>query len=185
MGKKVTVDSATLMNKGLEVIEAIRLFKIAPENISVLIHPQSIIHSMIRFADNSILAQLSLPDMRLPIQYALTYPERFPSLVEPLNLAKVKTLEFEPPDKEKFPCLSLAYRAISEGGTMPAVLSASDEVCVNSFLIKKITLPDISKIITQVMERHNVMNIPTFEEIEEADRWARGQTLKVIESLIQ
>ncbi|MCK4330234.1 1-deoxy-D-xylulose-5-phosphate reductoisomerase [candidate division WOR-3 bacterium] len=185
MGKKVTVDSATLMNKGLEVIEAIKLFKIAPENISVLIHPQSIIHSMIRFADNSILAQLSLPDMRLPIQYALTYPERFPSLVEPLNLAKVKTLEFEPPDKEKFPCLSLAYRAISEGGTMPAVLSASDEVCVNSFLIKKITLPDISKIITQVMDRHNVMNIPTFKEIEEADRWARGETLKVIESLNQ
>jgi len=180
MGKKVTVDSATLMNKGLEVIEAVRLFQILPENISVVIHPQSIIHSLVRFRDGAILAQLSLPDMRLPIQYALTYPKRAPSLVKPLDLAKVHLLEFESPDKEKFPCLSLAYKAVSIGGTMPAVLSASDEVCVSSFLRSKITLPDIPEIVQKVMNKHQVIENPILQEIEEADKWARKETSELV-----
>lgn len=180
MGKKVTVDSATLMNKGLEVIEAVRLFSVPPESISVLIHPQSIIHSLVRFCDGAILAQLSLPDMRLPIQYALTYPKRTPSLVKPLDLAKVHLLEFEPPDKEKFPCLSLAYKAVSIGGTMPAVLSASDEVCVSSFLRSKIALPDIPEIVQKVMNKHRVIENPVLQEIEEADKWARRETSELV-----
>jgi 1-deoxy-D-xylulose-5-phosphate reductoisomerase len=180
MGKKVTVDAATLMNKGLEVIEAVRLFRIPPENISVLIHPQSIVHSLVRFRDGAILAQLSLPDMRLPIQYALTYPIRVPSLVEPLDLAKVHILEFEPPDREKFPCLMLAYKALSIGGTMPAVLSASDEVCVNLFLQRNLTLLDIPRIIQEVMDRHEATENPVLQEIEEADRWARRETMELV-----
>ena len=183
MGKKVTVDSATLMNKGLEVIEAVRLFSVPPESISVLIHPQSIIHSLVRFRDGAILAQLSLPDMRLPIQYALTYPKRTPSLVKPLDLAKVHLLEFEPPDKEKFPCLSLAYKAVSIAGTMPAVLSASDEVCVRSFLKRKITLPDIPEIIQKVMNKHRAIENPVLQEIEEADKWARRETSELVRLL--
>ncbi|OYD16110.1 1-deoxy-D-xylulose-5-phosphate reductoisomerase [candidate division WOR-3 bacterium JGI_Cruoil_03_44_89] len=182
MGKKVTVDSATLMNKGLEVIEAVRLFRISSENISVVVHPQSMVHSLVRFRDGAILAQLSLPDMRLPIQYALTYPKRFPSLLKPLDLAKVHILEFEPPDREKFPCLSLAYRAISVGGTMPAVLSATDEVCVNSFLQRKITLLDIPRIIRKVMDRHRITENPVLGEIEEADEWARKETYELLEN---
>lgn len=180
MGKKVTVDSATLMNKGLEVIEAVRLFQIPPENISVVIHPQSIVHSLVKFCDGAVLAQLSLPDMRLPIQYALTYPKRVPSLVKPLDLAKVHILEFKPPDREKFPCLNLAYKAIYIGGTTPAVLSASDEVCVNLFLQRKITLLDIPRIIQEVMNRHRVIENPTLQEIEEADRWARKEVIHLV-----
>lgn len=183
MGRKVTVDSATLMNKGLEVIEAVRLFGVTSDKISVVIHPQSIIHSMVRFADGAILAQLSIPDMRLPIQYALTYPRRYPSLIQPLNLTEVRKLEFESPDRKKFPCLSLAYEAISEGGSMPAVLSASDEVCVDFFLKRKIKLPDIQRIIAKVMQRHKTVDNPTFKEIEDADRWAREETLRVIQDI--
>ena len=180
MGKKVTVDSATLMNKGLEVIEAVRLFGIPPERIKVVIHPQSIVHSFVKFSDGAVLAQLSSPDMRLPIQYALTYPHRYPSMTENLDLTKLRKLEFEVPDMEKFPCLSLAYRAISTGGTLPAVLSASDEVCVSSFLKRVITLPEIPEIIEKVMARHTVLNNPSLAEIEEADTWARRETEEVI-----
>ncbi len=176
MGKKVTVDSATLMNKGLEVIEAIRLFEISPEKIKVVIHPQSIVHSLVRFCDGSVLAQLSIPDMRLPIQYALTYPERYPSLAGYLDLVSLDKLEFQPPDRKKFPCLSLAYRAIEIGATMPAVLSASDEVCVEAFLNKKIKLTQIPEIIGKVMKKHKPIESVNLEMLLEADRWARKET---------
>ncbi len=183
MGKKVTVDSATLMNKGLEVIEAVRLFGVPPNKVSVIIHPQSIIHSMVMFKDGAVLAQLSIPDMRLPIQYAITFPDRYPSMVKPLNLTEIRRLEFEPPDSAKFPCLSLAYRAIYESGTMPAVLSASDEICVENFLKRRITLPDIAMVVDRVMDGHKTIKNPHLGELKEADRWARQETQRIIDGI--
>ena len=182
MGKKVTIDSSTLMNKGLEIIEASQLFGIPSSKIDVLVHPQSVIHSMVEFVDGSIIAQMSLPDMRLPIQYALTYPERLPSLVGSLDLEKVRMFEFFPPDFNKFPCLELAYRASEIGGTMPAVMSASDEVAVNAFLSKKISLPDIPQIIKVVMDRHKPKNNQEIEDIKISEEWSRRETENVINS---
>ncbi|HID93793.1 MAG TPA: 1-deoxy-D-xylulose-5-phosphate reductoisomerase [bacterium (Candidatus Stahlbacteria)] len=182
MGKKVTVDSSTLMNKGLEIIEATQLFGVPSSKIDVLIHPQSVVHSMVEFVDGSIIAQMSLPDMRLPIQYALTYPKRVPSLVDSLDLEKIRVFEFFPPDFDKFPCLKLAYRASEIGGTMPAVMSASDEVAVNAFLSKKISLPDIPKIINAVMNRHKPKNNPGIEDIRVSEEWSRRETENVINS---
>ena len=179
MGKKVTIDSATLMNKGLEVIEAHWLFHMPYDRIDVLVHPQSIIHSMVEFVDGSIKAQLSYPDMRLPIQYALAYPERLPNPRLPrLDWGLVRSLDFEPPDYDKFPCLRLAIEAGKQGGTCPAVLCAADEVAVELFLAGRIRFNDIAGVIARTLEQHQVVASPTLEEIEAADAWAREMLLK-------
>jgi len=178
MGKKVTIDSATLMNKGLEVIEAHWLFKMPFENIEVLIHPQSIIHSMVEFIDGSIKAQLSCPDMRLPIQYALSYPERLPNPELPrINWSDISSLTFESPDFDTFPCLKLAIEAGEKGGTYPTVLCAADEVAVELFLSQRIKFTDIANLVEQALTQHQVIAHPTLEEITGADAWAREKVL--------
>jgi len=174
MGKKVTIDSATLMNKGLEVIEAHWLFKMPFENIKVLIHPQSIIHSMVEFIDGSIKAQLSCPDMRLPIQYALSYPERLPNPELPrINWGDISSLTFESPDFATFSCLKLAIEAGKKGETYPTVLCAADEVAVELFLSQRIKFTDIANLVEQALAQHQVVIHPTLEEIMVADAWAR------------
>jgi 1-deoxy-D-xylulose-5-phosphate reductoisomerase len=174
MGKRITVDSATLMNKGLEVIEARWLFDIRPEKIDIMVHPQSIVHSMVEFVDGSIVAQLGTADMRQPIQYALTYPERLPSPVASLDWTTIPRLDFTPPDRRKFPCIGLAYRAIEMGGTAPAVLNAADEVVVGAFLDRKIPFSDIPKIVAATLESHHVQSADRLESVMEADAWARA-----------
>ncbi len=181
MGGKITIDSATLMNKGLEVIEAHWLFGIDYDHIDVVVHPQSIIHSLVEFHDSSILAELGLPDMRIPIQYALTYPEREKNRLERLDLVKVAQLTFEEPKKELFPCLDLAYRAGRRGGTLPAVMNAANEVAVAKFMQGKITFQEIPDYITRIMNRHQVIDSPDLEEILAADNWARGETERMVE----
>ena len=173
MGKKITIDSATLMNKGLEVIEAKFLFDIEPEQIEVLVHPQSIIHSGVEFVDHSTIAQLGLPDMRVPIQFALFYPERTDNSYKSLSLTDIGTLTFEKPDMEVFKCLRLAFDALKAGGTMPAVLNASNEVCVDLFLNKKISFLDIGNINEQVMLKHSPVKIDSIETISEAEEWTK------------
>lgn len=174
MGKKVTIDSATLMNKGLEVIEAHWLFDMPFDNIEVLIHPQSIVHSMVEFVDGSIKAQLSYPDMRLPIQYALSYPERLPNpQLARLDWSNIKELTFGQPDLAIFPCLKLAVEAGRQGGTYPAVLCAADEAAVELFLTNKIKFIDIARIVGQALEQHQLTPHPTLDEVMTADSWAR------------
>jgi len=174
MGKKITIDSATLMNKGLEVIEAHWLFSVPFEDIEILIHPQSIVHSIVEFVDGSMKAQLSSPDMRLPIQYALCYPERLrnPELPQ-LDLSKLKSLEFESVDYGRFPCLKLAMDAGKSGGTYPAVLCAADEVAVELFLSHQISFLDIAPLVEETLERHQGISQPSLNEILQADAWAR------------
>ena len=179
MGPKITVDCATLMNKALEIVEAHFLFGLAAERIEVVIHPQSIVHSLVEFSDGAMLAQLSLPDMRLPIQTALLYPERLPSLVPPLELAGVGVLTFHPPDTCKFPAISLAYQALRAGGTTPAVLSAVDEVAVGLFLKGKLPFGRIVPLVRQVMETHAPNRATSLDVIMAADRWARQETLRL------
>jgi 1-deoxy-D-xylulose-5-phosphate reductoisomerase len=174
MGAKITIDSATLMNKGLEVIEAGWLFGFGAEKISVAVHPQSIVHSMIEMIDGSIIAQLGVTDMRLMIQYALTYPERLPTELPPLGLEKLAKLEFFEPDFERFPCLRLAYDAMREGGTMPAAMSAANEVAVAAFLDRKIKFMDIPRLISETMTAHPTQACSSIEAVLEADRWARA-----------
>lgn len=173
MGDKVTIDSATLMNKGLEVIEAHWLFNLPPEKIEVLIHPQSIIHSMVEFIDGSIKAQLGVPDMKIPIQYSLTYPERVESNYPRIDFSKLRQMTFYKPDTEKFKCLALSYDALRCGGTMPAVLNAANEVAVNLFLQRKIKFSMIPTIIEEAMHNHSVKFNPSLEDIIEADASAR------------
>jgi len=181
MGQKVTIDSATLMNKGLEVIEAHWLFSMPYDSIDVLVHPQSIIHSMVEFIDGSIKAQLSYPDMRLPIQYALSYPERLPNPRLPrIDWSLVRNLDFEPPDYDRFPCLRLAIEAGKQGGTCPAVLCAADEAAVELFLAGRIRFTDIAGAIERTLEQHRVIAQPTLEEIETADAWGRETLLKTV-----
>lgn len=175
MGEKITIDSATLMNKGLEVIEARWLFGVDYDQIEVVVHPQSIIHSAVEFCDGSIIAQMGLPDMRLPIQYALTYPERRKSALPRLCLSDLAGLTFQKPDTSRFPALELAYGAGRAGGTMPAVLNAANEVAVGAFLQRRIGFQDITGIVAAVMERHQVITRPALEEIMEADRQAREE----------
>jgi 1-deoxy-D-xylulose-5-phosphate reductoisomerase len=176
MGKKITIDSATLMNKGLEVIEAHHLFGVPYDQIDIVIHPQSIVHSLVEFTDGAVLAQLSHPDMRLPIQYALTHPERQVSPIKTLDLEKVGKLEFYPPDFKRFPCLGLALAAGRQGGTMPTVLSAANEAAVGLFLAGRISFTDIPKITEEVIRRHRkTSGSPDLDEILEADAWARTQ----------
>ena len=184
MGRKVTVDSATLMNKGLEVIEAHCFFGIPLEDIEVLIHPQCIVHSLTEFADGCMKAQLSMPDMRLPIQYALTYPQRLPNLQLPcLDWSKIQNLSFELVDYNKFPCLKLALDAGKSGGVYPAVLCAADEIAVELFLDRKICFTDIAKIVQMTLEQHQNIAHPSLEEILSADAWAREYAALVQTSL--
>lgn len=180
MGRKVTVDSATLMNKGLEVIEAHWLFKMPFDSIKVLIHPQSIIHSMVEFIDGSIKAQLSYPDMRLPIQYALTYPERLPNPQLPrIDWAEVSSLTFAQPNFDLFPCLKLAIEAGKKGGTYPTALCAADEVAVELFLSRRIGLVDIAGLVERVLQQHEAVSNPDIEAIMAADTWARKKILEL------
>ena len=177
MGKKITIDSATLMNKGLEVIEAKFLFDIEPEQIEVIVHPQSIVHSGVEFIDHSTIAQLGHPDMRIPIQFALFYPKRMENSYNSLSLSDIGSLTFEKPDLKTFKCLSLAFEALSAGGTMPAVLNASNETCVKLFLDKKISFLDIGNINEKVMLSHIPAKIDSIEAILEAEEWTK-QTIK-------
>ncbi|MBM3836548.1 MAG: 1-deoxy-D-xylulose-5-phosphate reductoisomerase [Verrucomicrobia bacterium] len=177
MGTKITIDSATLFNKGLEMIEARWLFDIEIGRVQVVVHPQSIIHSMVEFIDGSMLAQLSTPDMCLPIQYALTYPERIGSDRVQTNLARLGTLTFEEPDLERFPALGLARRAGELGGTMPAVLNAANEIAVAAFCQGKIGFPQISETVRRTMDRHRLVSHPSLEDVLKADAWARAGAL--------
>jgi 1-deoxy-D-xylulose-5-phosphate reductoisomerase len=180
MGRKITIDSATLMNKGLEVIEARWLFDIAPGRIKVLIHPQSIVHSMVEFHDGAVVAQLGMPDMRGPIAYALSFPERLSDVSPALDLAKVGTLTFEEPDLDRFPCLAYAFDALKAGGSMPAVLSAANEVAVKYFLELKIGYADVARVIKTTMDAHTPSNIKTVEDALRTDLWARQEAEKVM-----
>ncbi len=175
MGNKITIDSATLMNKGLEVIEAVRLFDVSHERIQVVIHPQSIIHSMVAYRDGSVIAQLGVPDMRGAIAYAMSWPERLP-INQPIPDFPNLTLTFQEPDMEKFPCLALAFNACEAGGTLPAVLNAANEVAVHAFLDHRISFADIPKLIKGTMERHTIVRDPSLSDILEADRWAREES---------
>ena len=177
MGRKITIDSATLFNKGLEMIEARWLFEIEMPCVRVVVHPQSVIHSMVEFVDGSILAQLSTPDMCLPIQYALTYPDRAPSDRVQTSLAEIGRLDFEEPDADRFPSLKLARRAGEVGGTLPAVLNAANEVAVEAFCKGEISFPEITETVYRVMDIHQVEENPSLEKILAADQWARKAAL--------
>src|SRR2546425_96479 len=179
MGRKITIDSATLFNKGLEMIEARWLFDIEIGRVTVVVHPQSVIHSMVEFVDGSIIAQLSTPDMCLPIQYALTYPDRAGSDRVQTNFAKLGSLTFEEPDLGRFPALNLARRAGEVGGTMPAVLNAANEVAVEAFCNCRISFEQISQTVANVMERHRSVAHPSLDEILSADNWARSEERRV------
>ncbi len=180
MGKRITVDSATLMNKGLEIIEAKHLFGLQLNEIEVLIHPEAIIHSMVSFRDGSILAQLGITDMRLPIQYAITYPERWESCLRELDFFHLKQLTFRKPDFKKFPSLTLAIYAAQQGGTVPCVLNAADEEAVRAFLDQKISFPDIYDVVEKVVQKHSIIKNPNLSEILETDRWARIKANEII-----
>jgi len=173
MGKKITIDSATLMNKGLEVIEAYWLFNVEINQIEVVVHPQSIIHSMVEMVDGSIIAQLGMPDMRAPIQFALTYPERRPNNFPKLSLTECNDLTFKKPDLETFRCLKMAFDALEKKGTMPAVMNAANEIAVEKFLQEKIGFLDIAGIIDEVMRKHKNVASPKLQDILQADSWAR------------
>jgi 1-deoxy-D-xylulose-5-phosphate reductoisomerase len=183
MGLKITVDSATLMNKGLEVLEAMHLFSVEPDKVKILIHPQALIHSMVEFIDGVILAQLSITDMRIPIQYALTYPERLTNKLAGIDFYALKELSFQKPDFKRFPCLGLAYAAAKGQGTMPAVLNAANEVSVEQFLKKKLDFILIPKVIEKVLNRHHSKIAPDLNDILAADSWARKEAERVIRNL--
>ena len=180
MGRKITIDSATLMNKGLEVIEARWLFGQPGERIEVLVHPQSVIHSMVEFVDGTVLAQLGVTDMRLPIQYALSYPERWEAAIPGMDFTKAARLDFEVPDRERFPCLGLGYRALAAGGSLPAVLNAANEEAVAAFLAGRISFPAIPESIQAVMEAHQVAPLRRLEDVLAADAWARTQAREAL-----
>jgi 1-deoxy-D-xylulose-5-phosphate reductoisomerase len=175
MGRKISVDSATMMNKGLEVIEARWLFDLAPERIEVLIHPQSIVHSLVEYADGSVIAQLSNPDMRVPIAHALAYPERVESGAQPLNLSLVKNLSFEKPDLARFPCLALAYAALRSGGTAPAILNAANEIAVDAFLARRLRFTGIADVIADTLQAVAARPADDLGAVMEADARARRE----------
>jgi 1-deoxy-D-xylulose-5-phosphate reductoisomerase len=179
MGKKITIDSATLMNKGLEVIEATWLFGVTPDQVDVVLHPQSVVHSMVEFIDGSVMAQLGLTDMRIPIQYALTYPERWHSPLPSLEIQKLSKLEFFEPDRDKFQCLDLAFRALRAGGTAPAVLNAANEIAVESFLNNGIAFDEIPKIIASVLDSHPPADASRLDAVLQADSWARRRAAEL------
>jgi 1-deoxy-D-xylulose-5-phosphate reductoisomerase len=175
MGRKITIDSATLMNKGLEVIEARWLFDVAGEQIDVVIHPQSIVHSMVELTDGSVIAQLGVTDMRLPIQYACSYPERWATALPSLDIARAGRLEFSPPALERFPCLGLAYDALRAGGTLAVVLNAANEIAVELFLDGKLGFMSIPRVLKRTMDAHHVDDVSTLEVVRQTDIWARAQ----------
>jgi len=185
MGRKISVDSATMMNKGLEMIEACILFAMTPEQIQVVIHPQSIIHSMVDYVDGTVLAQMGNPDMRVPIAYSMAWPERFDSGVEPLNIFDVRRMDFEEPNLERFPCLRLAYEAINKGGIMPTVLNAANEIAVDAFLNEKVRFTDIPVIIERCMSKFEVKPAKTLAIVLEADELARVISKQIIAELNQ
>jgi 1-deoxy-D-xylulose-5-phosphate reductoisomerase len=180
MGAKITIDSATMMNKGLEVIEAKWLFEVPVEKIDVHIHPQSIVHSMVEYVDGSVIAQLGMPDMRVPIAYALAYPERLKLDLPTLDFFSVQTLTFQEPDLSRFPCLDLAFTACKAGGTMPGVLNASNEVAVQAFLYNRIPFVGIARLVDKVMEEHELAPATELEAILAADAWARARAEEII-----
>ncbi len=180
MGRKISIDSATMMNKGLEIIEARWLFDIATDAIEVVIHPESIVHSLVEFVDGSLLAQLSPPDMRVAIRYALSWPDRQSAAMPPLDLAQIGALHFAPPDPVRFPCLALARRAMACGGTAPTVLNAANEVAVETFLAGRTTFPGIWHCIEKVLDRHQPQPSPALEAILEADHWARREAARLL-----
>ena len=184
MGNKITIDSATLMNKGLEVIEARWLFNLPPEQVSVIVHPQSIVHSMVEYVDGSVLAQLGIPDMAVPISYILAYPDRLPLTHLPqLDLARIGQLQFHEPDFDKFSCLRLAYSALCQGGTCPAVLNAANEVGVEHFLNGQLRFLDIAVLNERVLEAHDPQPVTDLDSLLEADRWAREHARGVLNTL--
>lgn len=185
MGPKITIDSATLMNKGLEVIEASVLFHLPPERIQVHVHPESIVHSLVEYIDGSVIAQLGIPDMRVPISYALAYPERLALDLPALNLFEVGKLTFEPPDLERFPCLGLAFQALAAGGDMPAVLNAANEVAVAAFLQGAIPFPAIPEIISRVMAAHTTQPLLSLEQVLAVDQRARQAAQTIIAHLME
>ncbi|MEZ4485896.1 MAG: 1-deoxy-D-xylulose-5-phosphate reductoisomerase [Syntrophotaleaceae bacterium] len=180
MGRKITIDSATMMNKGLEVIEARWLFDLPPAQIAVHIHPQSIVHSMVEYVDGAVMAQLGIPDMKTPIAYALSYPDRLPLNLPPLDLCALKTLTFAEPDLDKFPCLALAYQALAAGGTAPAVLNAANEVAVEAFLQEQIGFLDIASILHNVLDRHVPAPLEHIDDALRADLWGRQEARRTI-----
>jgi 1-deoxy-D-xylulose-5-phosphate reductoisomerase len=173
MGRKITIDSATLMNKGLEVVEAHWLFDVPADQIDVVIHPQSIVHSLVELNDGSVIAQLGVTDMRLPIQYACSYPDRWDALLPSLDLTRAGQLEFFPPEHDRFPCLELAYRALRAGGTLPVVLNAANEVAVEAFLDGKLGFASIPVVIDRAMNGHTVESVSTVAIVRRVDGWAR------------
>ena len=183
MGKKISIDSATLMNKGLEVIEAHHLFGLCRNRIDVVIHPQSVIHSMVAFQDGSVMAQMGIPDMRTAIAYALSYPQRLPLGQALPDFPRIGVLTFETPDMDKFPCLKLACIACDVGETLPAVLNASNEIRFRHFLTGKIGFSDIPGIIMNTMDHHTVFSSPGLDEILRADSWARAAATTAVEKL--
>jgi len=183
MGKKISIDSATLMNKGLEVIEAFWLFDLPLEKIEVIIHPQSIVHSMVRFVDGSVVAHMSAPDMKGPISYALSYPDRFHNILPPLDLAGIGGLTFEEPDMEKYPSLNLTYDALKTGGTMPCVLNAANEVAVDAFLREEILFTEITALVDRTMNDHAVLPGSTIEEVLGASEWAKARAREFVKEL--
>src|SRR5712691_5484598 len=180
MGRKITIDSATLMNKGLEVIEARWLFGVAAERIEVLVHPQSVVHSMVEFVDGTVLAQLGVTDMRLPIQYALSYPEKWPAAIPGIDFRGGLHLDFEVPDHDRFPCLRLAYRALAGGGALPTVLNAANEEAVSAFLDRRVAFPAIPEAIQEVMEEPGPRLVRELDDILTADAWARERTREAL-----
>jgi 1-deoxy-D-xylulose-5-phosphate reductoisomerase len=183
MGKKVTIDSATLLNKGFEVIEARWLFGIDADNIDVLVERKSFVHSLVEFVDGSVMALLSMPDMRLPIQYALTYPERLETGLPKLNLNSLGGIDFEEPDPSRFPCLDLAFDAVRRGGTLPAVLSAADEVAVVSFLDGLIGFGEIYPVLRDVVGAHEPISAGSLDSVMKADRWARQEARRLVDRI--
>jgi 1-deoxy-D-xylulose-5-phosphate reductoisomerase len=183
MGRKITIDSATLMNKGLEVIEARWLFDVPADRIDVVVHPQSIVHSMVELNDGSVIAQLGVTDMRLPIQYACSYPDRWDSPLPPLDLVRAGRLDFEVPERDRFPCLGLAYRALKGGGTLAVVLNAANEVAVQSFLDGRLGFTRISQVIEKTMDAHRVEAASTLARVRAVDVWARDYALDVTREL--
>jgi 1-deoxy-D-xylulose-5-phosphate reductoisomerase len=180
MGEKITIDCATLMNKGLEVIEAKWLFGFEADQISVVVHPQSVVHSMVEMVDGSIIAQMGVTDMKHAIQYALTYPDRRENCLAPLDLSKLRRLDFEEPDLDRFPCLGLAYAALKAGGTMPAVLNAANEIAVKAFLDGRIKLNEIAQLNAGVMQAHSAEKVADLETVLRVDHWARNAAEKLI-----
>jgi 1-deoxy-D-xylulose-5-phosphate reductoisomerase len=183
MGRKITIDSATLMNKGLEVIEAHWLFGVSADQIDVLIHPQSIVHSMVELNDGSVIAQLGVTDMRLPIQYACSYPDRWEAALPSLDLLRAGRLDFQAPAHERFPCLGLAYRALRAGGTLPVVLNAANEVAVDAFLDEKLGFTAIARVIEKTMNAHQVEPVSTLDVVRRVDRWAREHAREMTRGL--